>query len=161
MLTTRNSLPVATREAMVNLCNARLADAVDLTTHAKQAHWTVRGANFIALHELFDSVHTEAENWMDSIAERVAQLGGQAHGTAAAATEKSKLPRYPLNITDGPSQVDALSASLAAFGKLVRAAIDEAAEKGDAVTADIFTQIGGGVDKQLWFVEAHAYARND
>jgi starvation-inducible DNA-binding protein len=161
MLTTRNSLPLPAREAMVNLCNARLADAVDLTTHAKQAHWTVRGANFIALHELFDSVHTDAENWMDLVAERVAQLGGQAHGTAAAATEKSKLPRYPLNISEGAAQVDALSASLAAFGKLVRAAIDEATEKGDAATADIFTEIARGVDKQLWFVEAHAYARND
>lgn len=125
MLTTRNSLPLPTREAMISLLNARLADAVDLTTHAKQAHWTVRGANFIALHELFDAVHTDAEGWMDLIAERVAQLGGQAHGTAATATEKSKLPRYPLNITDGPAQVDALSASLAAFGKLVRAAIEK------------------------------------
>ena len=98
---------------------------------------------------------------MDLVAERVAQLGGQAHGTAAVATEKSKLPRYPLNITDGPAQVDALSASLAAFGKLVHAAIDESAERGDAATADIFTEIARGVDKQLWFVEAHAYSRND
>jgi len=160
MLTTHNSLPLPLREAMVSLLNARLADAVDLTTHAKQAHWTVRGTNFIALHQLFDSVHTDAEDWMDLIAERVAQLGGQAHGTAAAAVEKSKLPRYPLNISDGPAQVEALSASLAAFGKLTRAAIDEANEKGDAATADIFTEIQRGVDKQLWFVEAHAYARN-
>jgi starvation-inducible DNA-binding protein len=146
---------------MVNLLNARLADAVDLTTHAKQAHWTVRGSNFIALHQLFDTVHTDAQEWMDLVAERVAQLGGQAHGTATAASEKSKLPRYPLNVTDGATQVDALSASLAAFGKLVRAAIDEATEKGDAATADIFTEIARGVDKQLWFVEANAYARND
>src|SRR5262245_27072002 len=146
MLTTRNSLPLPTRETMISLLNARLADAVDLTTHAKQAHWTVRGSNFIALHELFDAVHTDAENWMDLIAERVAQRGCQAHGTAAAATEKSKLPRYPLNITDGAEQVDALSASLAAFGKLVRVAIDEATEKNDAATADIFTEIQRGVD---------------
>ena len=79
------------------------------------------------------------------------------------ATEKSKLPRYPLSISDGAAQVDAVSASLAAFGKLVRSAIDEAAEKGNAGTADIFTKISRGVDKQLWFVEAHAHAnaRND
>jgi starvation-inducible DNA-binding protein len=161
MLTTRNSLPLSTREAMVNLLNARLADAVDLATHAKQAHWTVRGPNFIALHGLFDAVHTVAESHMDLIAERVAQLGGQAHGTAAAATEKSKLARYPLDISDGAAQVEALSASLAAFGKLIRSAIDEATEKGDAGTADIFTEVSRGVDKQLWLVEAHAYARND
>lgn len=45
--------------------------------------------------------------------------------------------------------------ALALFGKLVRSAIDQSAELGDADTADVFTEVSRGIDKQLWFVEAH------
>jgi starvation-inducible DNA-binding protein len=38
----------------------------------------------------------------------------------------------------------------------VRDAVGEAAGFGDATTADLFTEISRGVDKQLWFVESHA-----
>ena len=57
---TRNDLSMRTRTAMVELLNARLADALDLSAQTKQAHWNVRGKNFIALHELFDKLHDAA-----------------------------------------------------------------------------------------------------
>ena len=56
MYPTRNDLPDNTRKAAIELLQKRLADVVDLSTQAKQAHWNVKGPNFIALHELFDSV---------------------------------------------------------------------------------------------------------
>ena len=83
------------------------------------------------------------------------QLGGIAEGTARLAVKASKLPEYPMNIADGHQHVDALSTALATYGKLARAAIDEADKLGDKDTADIFTEISRGVDKWLWFVEAH------
>ena len=51
-----------------------------------------------------------------------------------------------------------LSTALAAFGKQVRAAIDEADAACDADTADLFTQVSRETDKLLWFVEAHLHA---
>jgi starvation-inducible DNA-binding protein len=51
--------------------------------------------------------------------------------------------------------VEALSSSLAAYGKKVRSAIDKTDKLGDKDTADIFTEISRDVDKYLWFVEAH------
>jgi DNA-binding ferritin-like protein (oxidative damage protectant) len=67
----------------------------------------------------------------------------------------SKLSEYPLEIADGHAHVDALSTVLAAYGKLARAAIDESDKLGDKDSADIFTEISRGVDKWLWFLEAH------
>jgi len=74
------------------------------------------------------------------------------------AAERSSLPEYPVKGGDGREHVGALSAVLAAFGKLVRAEIDRANELSDADTADLFTEVSRGVDKWLWFVEAHLQA---
>jgi len=152
---TKNDLPKSTREKVVALLNARLADATDLTLAAKQAHWNVKGPNFIALHELFDEVYTLVAGHVDLIAERAVQLGGNADGTLQAAAKNSSLKPYSLRISAGRDHVDALSSMMADFGKKVRAAITETAEWGDADTSDMLTEISRDIDKQLWFVEAH------
>tara|TARA_R110000787_G_scaffold46605_2_gene112978 strand:+ start:280 stop:768 length:489 start_codon:yes stop_codon:yes gene_type:complete len=153
---TKIDIPANSRAALADLLNARLADAVDLATQMKQAHWNVKGPNFIALHEMFDRIHVEIQTHVDDIAERITALGGVAQGTAGVAAAKSTLPAYPLDATSGADHVEAVSAALAAFGKAVRAAIDEAAEIGDADTEDLFTGVSRAIDKNLWFVEAHA-----
>src|SRR5262249_46574367 len=141
MAKTKNDLPESTRTKMAALLNARLADSIDLMMQAKQAHWNVKGPEFIALHELFDKVVTSAGEAVDLIAERVVQLGGAAEGTVRIAAKRSELPEYPLDIVDGRAHVNALSDRLAAYGKSTRAAIRSAADAGDDDTADIFTEI--------------------
>jgi starvation-inducible DNA-binding protein len=152
---TRNDLPEATRNKVIGLCNDRLADAIDLQTQCKYAHWNVKGANFIALHELFDKVNEDVEDYIDLIAERAVQLGGLAEGTARMAIKRSSLAEYPTSGPTGQDHVAALSSALASFGKLARSAIDMSNEVHDADTADIFTEVSRGVDKWLWMVEAH------
>jgi starvation-inducible DNA-binding protein len=156
MHNTRNDLPSRTRVAVAELLQARLADAVDFHSQAKQAHWTVKGPAFIALHELFDKVAAEADGWADLIAERIEQLGGTAEGTVRVAAKRSTLKEYPPAITAGLDHVNALSSSLAGFGTNVRADIDHAAKLDDAGSADLFTEISRAADKLLWFVESHA-----
>ncbi len=146
------------REKLIEILNQRLADASDLKSQAKQAHWNVKGMNFIALHELFDQVASEAEGYTDLIAERITTLGGVALGTVRVAAQNSSLSEYPLEISDGAAHVDALSNALADFGKKVRVSIDDADDLGDKDTADIFTEVSRGIDKSLWFVEAHLQA---
>jgi len=158
MFKTKNDLPEATRVKAVELLNARLADSIDLQTQTKQAHWNVKGPNFIALHELFDKINDEVEDYVDDIAERAVQLGGVAEGTARMAAKRSALTEYPANAADGRSHVEALSSALATFGKAARKAIGAANELGDLDTADLFTEVSRGIDKWLWFVEAHLQA---
>lgn len=154
---TKIDLTQEIREQLVEILNARLADAVDLKSQAKQAHWNVKGMNFIALHQLFDQVSVEVETHIDDIAERITTLGGTALGTVRTAASRSTLDEYPLEITDGSSHVEALSNSLAQFGKLVRANIEVTDDLGDADTADLLTGISRSIDKLTWFVEAHQH----
>jgi starvation-inducible DNA-binding protein len=155
MHNTKNDIAKGKREKLVDTLNSRLADSLDLKSQAKQAHWNVKGMSFIGLHELFDRVSTEVEVYTDTIAERITALGGTALGTVRVSANKSSLHEYPLEITDGADHVDALSTALADYGKKVRAGIDEADKLDDKDTADLFTEISRGVDKLLWFVEAH------
>ncbi len=155
---TENDIPLSRRSALIGLMNQRLADAVDLQTQMKQAHWNVKGPHFIGLHELFDQVDEAVESYVDLIAERIVQLGGIAEGTARVAAERSRLEEYPLNIADGRAHVEAVAKALSTFGRDARATIDEAGALDDADTADIFTEVSRGIDKWLWFVEAHSQA---
>src|SRR5213593_3887970 len=144
---TKNDLHEEARSTVIGLCNERLADAIDLQTQCKFAHWNVKGANFIALHELFDKVNEDVEDYVDLIAERAVQLGGVAEGTARTIAKRSSLAEYNPKGPGGRDHVEALSSALASFGKLARKAVSQSDDLGDADSADIFTEISRGTDK--------------
>lgn len=158
MYKTKNDLPEPSRGQLVELCNARLADAIDLQTQCKQAHWNVKGPDFIALHELFDRLNEDVESYIDMIAERAVQLGGIADGTLRSAAKRSSLHEYSAVGGSGHAHVEALSTTLAMFGKHARNAITQCSELGDADSTDLFTEVSRGTDKWLWFIEAHLQA---
>lgn len=154
---TRNGLAANARAAMVNLLNARLADALDLAAVAKQAHWNVKGPQFQQLHELFDALTDGVRVHADDIAERIVALGGVAMGRTQDVAKASSLAAYPEDAVSGAAHVAAVADRLAATTNAMRKAIDESDEAGDAVTADLFTGVARDLDKQLWFVETHEH----
>ncbi len=158
MYDTENDLSKKGRAELNSLMNQRLASAVDLQMQMKQAHWNVKGPSFIGLHELFDKVDEAVELYVDMIAERIVQLGGIAEGTVRVAAARTRLAEYPLEIADGLAHVEAVSRALSTFGQEVRHTIEQADDLDDADTADMFVEISRGIDKWLWFVEAHGQA---
>jgi len=152
---THNDLSVKVRETVCGGLNALLADAADLSMQAKQAHWALRGPNFIALHKLFDDVYEHAGEWADSIAERVAALGGQPKGTLQEASKNTRLDAYPVDLVADREHVARFSMSLGKFGSNLRSAIEQFTRDGDLGSADLVTEMSREVDKDLWFVEAH------
>ena len=160
LYTTENDVSLDHRTNLINLMNQRLATAVDLQMQMKQAHWNVKGPNFIALHELFDKAYAEVEGYVDLIAERIVQFGGIAQGTVRSSANRSELADYPASISNGLEHVEAVARALSSFGVETRYMIVEANVLEDAVTVDMFTEITRGIDKLLWFVEAHTQASN-
>jgi starvation-inducible DNA-binding protein len=157
---TKNDLAEKTRSAMIELLNQQLADVIDLGLQTKQAHWNVKGPHFIGLHELFDKVAEELEEFTDEIAERAVELGGVALGTVQIVSKNSRLTAYPLDLASGQGHVAVLSGALAKFGATTRTAIDTAGKAGDVDTADLFTEVSRGVDKLLWMIEAHLQSKD-
>ena len=155
MYETNNDLSETTRRSVIEILNEHLADAIDLQLQAKQAHWNIKGPNFVGLHALFDQVAEQARDYADQIAERGVALGGIARGTLQAVSRQTQLREYPLDAGDWRSHVHAMRDALATFGRGVRKAIDDATALNDMDTADLFTEVSRSVDKSLWMVEAH------
>jgi starvation-inducible DNA-binding protein len=152
---TRIDLAAEVRTKVIELLNQTLAASLDLKTQTKQAHWNVKGMDFYQLHELFDEMATELEEYVDMVAERVTALAGTPLGTARIAASESILPEYPLDAVSGVEHVTALADRYAAYAKHLREAIDTTDNLGDADTADLYTEISRTIDKRLWFLEAH------
>jgi starvation-inducible DNA-binding protein len=152
---TRIDLAAKVRGSMVALLNQQLADTFDLYSQTKQAHWNVKGAQFYSLHELFDKLAAELAGYVDVIAERATALGGLALGTARLSAANSQLTELPVEVTDSMPTVEALAERYAALARTTRQAIEAADSQGDADTADLFTEVSRGLDKALWFLEAH------
>jgi starvation-inducible DNA-binding protein len=155
---TRIDIGDETRDEIVELLNARLADTFDLYSQVKHAHWNVKGSDFIQLHELYDTVAENVLEFVDEIAERATALGGLALGTARMAAAASTLEEYPIDAVDGMETVAAIADRLGAYGASIRAAIENALELDDEDTADLFIEVSRAIDKHLWFVEAHLQA---
>jgi len=140
--------------SMIALLNQSLADMLALKINAKQAHWNVKGENFISLHELFDKLATDADGYADTLAERVQQLGGYSEGSLAHITKRAAQANY-VQTTDSQKHVKAIANQVKATADSLREAIDTSDNLGDKVTADIYTQITGGLDKWHWFISSH------
>ena len=152
---TENDLADNTKKSSIALLNARVAEAIDLALVTKQAHWNMRGRQFIAVHEMMDGFRAQIDGHVDTMAERVVQLGGVALGTVQEVGKASQLSPYPTNIHKITEHLEALITRYGAVANNIRQAIDEADEAGDAGTADILTQVSRDLDKALWFLEAH------
>jgi starvation-inducible DNA-binding protein len=155
---TRNGLETNAKKVSIEVLNARLADGIDLALVIKQAHWNLKGPTFIAVHEMLDGFRAELDTHVDTIAERVAQLGGTALGTVQTVGKATSLAAYPTDIHAVDDHLDALIERFGSAADRVREAIDQTDEAGDAATADIFTAYQRSLDKSLWFLESHRQA---
>jgi starvation-inducible DNA-binding protein len=152
---TKNNLKSNAKSVAIELLNARVADCIDLALLTKQAHWNLKGREFIAVHEMLDGFRTQVDNYVDTMAERITQLGGTALGTTQTTAKGTTLAPYPVDIYSIPDHLHALIDRYGTAANNVRQSIDQADEAGDADTTDIFTEVSRGLDKALWFLEAH------
>jgi starvation-inducible DNA-binding protein len=151
---TRNDLPEDVRKQSCEVLNQILADVSDLYSQTKHAHWNVRGRLFYMQHKLFDEVAESVEEHIDTLAERIVQLGGVARGTVRQTAEQSALDEFPMVQKDELDFTRALADRFCTAAADARKGIDDCEGAGDADSADILTQISRDLDKSLWFLEA-------
>jgi starvation-inducible DNA-binding protein len=153
--TTIRGFTLESRKQLIDILNQSLADVTDLAADLKQAHWNVKGPQFIALHEMFDKLATATDEQIDLIAERITSLGGTALGTIRQAAKASSLKAYPLDIFTADQHLTTLAEKHSQLGKVSRENIKTTEKLGDMDTSDLYIDLSRLLDKNLWFIEAH------
>ena len=151
----RIDLASNTKTKVIGLLNERLADGIDLSLVTKQAHWNLKGPGFIGVHLMLDGFRDELDTHVDTVAERIAQLGGIAFGTTQTTAQSTSLKPYPTEIVAVQDHLAALIERYADTANKVREAIDACDEAGDAGTADLLTAYSRMLDKSLWFLQSN------
>lgn len=158
MYRNRVALPDEVKKKVTEVMQGRLADALDMYSQAKFAHWNVKGVNFYQLHLVFDSVAEAIFPQIDQIAERMTQLGAVANGTVRQSANGSQIPEYDTSLTAGMDHVNALANALGCYCEALREASDKIDEIGDEPTSDFFKQLVVESEEQLYFLESHLEA---
>lgn len=129
-------------------------ELVALAVNGKQAHWHVRGVNFIAVHELLDDVVKHAQKWADTAAERVVALGLPIDGRLATVAAKSGAANPKLGFQPYEEAIADMVAQIDLATEKVNAAIEGLAEL-DPASQDVVIEIRRGIDKDRWFLFSH------
>jgi starvation-inducible DNA-binding protein len=144
MDTSKNDLSETVRNQIIELCNARLADAVDLQLQCKYEQWNVKGPDVVALQEFFNQVHEDVGHYADRIAERTVQLEGIANCTEHVVPTWAHLAEFNAVNAGERAFIQTLASALASFGKITDQARDRCNELDDIVTTEMFTEISRG-----------------
>ncbi len=137
----------------IRVLSDQLADFLNLALMTKQAHWNMRGPNFISVHEMLDPFNEKLLEYADTFAERIVQMGGTANGTVETIIAETNLSSYPTDMYDVTAHLTELIKHYSIVANNLRRDIDAA--KADAATIDYFTQAVEDLDKYVWFLEAH------
>lgn len=129
-------------------------DLQALAVDGKQAHWHVRGANFIGVHELLDSVVAHAQEWADLAAERVVALGLPIDARIGTVAAKTTNPPLGEGFQQSDQVIAQVIAQIDSTIKTVRTAIEEL-DPLDLASQDVVIEIARGLEKDRWFLFAH------
>lgn len=154
MVPTALDMPTESRKKLAAILNQTLADLSDLKSHAKQAHWNLRGENFISYHKLADKIADEADASADMVAERCAQIGGYVYGLLSHAVKNTSVPTFPEDVSDEEDCMDALLESVSHICNSCRENIAATQELSDQATSDMYIDITRAFDKLAWMLNA-------
>ena len=106
---TRNNLKSNAKKVSIEILNARLADGIDLALSPSRPIGTSRGRISSRCTEMIDGFRGELDTHVNTMAERVVQLGGTALGTTQTVAAATRLAPYPTDIHSSKDHLGALA----------------------------------------------------
>lgn len=142
------------REKVVGILNALLADEVVLYVKTRNFHWNVEGPSFSEHHKFFESQYEALDEIMDDVAERARALDGRAAGSLAEFLKLARLKEAKSGLS-GEEMIAALLADHEAVVRQLRSDVEAAGAAGDAGTNDFLTGLIESHEKMAWMLRAY------
>lgn len=140
--------------SLIEVLQQRLHTLNDLHLTLKHVHWNVVGPHFIAVHEMLDPQVDRVRAMADDVAERLAALGGIAHGTPGVLVEERTWKDYSVGRADAIAHLGALDLVYTGLIEDLRAAVKAVGEI-DPATEDLLIEQLRDLEQFQWFVRAH------
>lgn len=133
-----------------------LADEFVLYTKTRNAHWNVEGPDFHSMHLFFESQYEQLDDIMDSVAERIRQIGHYAPGTLAGMLGLTHLTEKLEDKNDSLTFIKELLGDHESIIEFIRGNIESfAAKYNDYGTSDFITGLMEDHEKLAWMLRAH------
>lgn len=133
-----------------------LADEFVLYTKTRNAHWNVEGPDFHSMHVFFEQQYDQLDETMDSVAERIRQLGHYAPATLQSFLQLTHLTEKLGEKNDALGFIKELLIDHENIIIFLRELINKfASEYGDAGTSDFITGLMEEHEKMAWMLRAH------
>jgi starvation-inducible DNA-binding protein len=141
-------------EVVEQILQTQLATCFDLYSQIKQAHWNLKGPGFIGIHQMFDNFAEEIINLVDTIAERIAALGGYPLGYLSAASANSELDNP---VDDLVQDLDWVAFILDQHHQYSTKLYNDIKSVGplDPASEDLLIEIVRSIDKNIYFLSGH------
>lgn len=147
------------RQESVDNLNQLLADTMTLRDMYKKHHWQVSGPTYYQLHLLFDKHFAEQAEIVDTIAERIMNLGGIALAMAQDVAEATTIPRPPKDREIPSVQISRLLQAHEITLQAARSMAKQAAKSDDDGTNDMLvSDVIRPNELQVWFLAEHLVA---
>ena len=148
------AIDAETAAGVAQLLQPVVHSLVALSINVKQAHWNLRGANFIGVHEFYDQVQQHAIDAYDEVAERIVALGLPVDARFSTVAAQANNPTQTEGFQQWEQSIAEVIAQLDAALEVVYRAVEELDDV-DLVSQDIAIAIAQQLDKDRWFLHSH------
>lgn len=148
--TTLPERDTATRNT-TEILQSTLVELIDLSLQGKQAHWTVTGPAFRAVHAELDEIVDDARTWYDDVAERLSALDVAPDGRAATVAAGTPLEGLPAGWQADRDVVVRFTDRLEAIAARLRERITAVGDN-DPLSQDLLIGIARDLEKHAWML---------
>ncbi|MEK4254955.1 Dps family protein [Ureibacillus sp. FSL K6-2830] len=142
-----------TNDKLIAQLNELVSTYSVLYTKLHNYHWYVTGPSFFTLHEKFEELYNEITANLDEVAERILTKGGKPVATLKEHLELSRVQEAKGSETS-EEMVQTIIDDFQSTMKLIKEAMEEAANQGDDRTEDMLNATFQSLEKHTWMLSA-------
>ena len=147
-------LDSAASEKVITCLSDLLANHQIYYTNLRGLHWDIKGDKFFELHELYEGYYNSEAEVIDSVAERIAMLGGHPENRFSEYIKKSDIKEIN-NVSNWETGLKHIVASMNTLLEKYRQLFASGKEANDIGTMSLARKRISDIETNLWKLTAY------